>query len=316
MKKLTYDEVRKYVETFNCKLISTEYINSREKIQIECWCGNKNWFLKFNDFYNKVNKDCYLHAKENQRETRRINYTEKHGSFKDSFPEIVLEWDYNKNLNLIPEMFTYGSTEKIWWKCNICHYSWRASINQRTNQETNCPACTGRIVSDKNRLSILFPELVLEWSSKNNLKPYNFSYGSHSRVFWICLSCNFEWESSIKDRCQGYGCPNCVASMGEKLIGHFLNNFGIQYYIEYKFLNCRYINPLPFDFYLPDYNLLIEYDGILHYEDKFNNPEEFKKTKKRDRIKTKYCKDNNINLLRIPYWEFDNIEKILTDALL
>lgn len=61
--------------------------------------------------------------------------------------------------------------------------------------------------------------------------------------------------------------------------------------------------------------MLVEYDGILHYEDKFNNHLEFSKTKVRDKIKTTFCKDNNIPLLRIPYWDFDNIEKILNEAL-
>jgi len=79
--------------------------------------------------------------------------------------------------------------------------------------------------------------------------------------------------------------------------------------------DCRNKKELPFDFYLPDYNLCIEYDGIFHYEDIFDKPYDFKTGKKRDKIKTKYCKDNNINLLRIPYWEFDNIEEILRQTL-
>ena len=70
---------------------------------------------------------------------------------------------------------------------------------------------------------------------------------------------------------------------------------------------------MPFDFYLPKYNILIEYDGKQHflYGGFGIDLLEFMNLKYRDNIKTKYCEDNNIKLIRIPYWEFDNVEKIL-----
>ena len=74
---------------------------------------------------------------------------------------------------------------------------------------------------------------------------------------------------------------------------------------------------MPFDFYLPDYNTCIEYDGELHYKavDYFGGDDALGNTKCRDEIKTQYCKENNIKLIRIPYWEFDNIEEILNREL-
>jgi len=78
-----------------------------------------------------------------------------------------------------------------------------------------------------------------------------------------------------------------------------------------------------FDFYLPDYNLCIEFNGIQHYEPiDFAgrgydwSKENFKKIKINDKIKTKYCRNNNIPLLIIPYWKFDNIEEMLSQKLL
>ena len=77
-----------------------------------------------------------------------------------------------------------------------------------------------------------------------------------------------------------------------------------------------------FDFYLPEYNLFIEYDGMQHFEPvRFHNQTDeemeltFELTKKRDEIKNIYCKENNINLLRIPYWEKENIETIIINHL-
>ena len=80
---------------------------------------------------------------------------------------------------------------------------------------------------------------------------------------------------------------------------------------------------LPFDFYIPSLNIAIEYDGEDHYmfvfrgkgdtyEKAFNR---FIGTKVRDTIKTMYCKENNIKLIRIPYWDFDRIEEILEKEL-
>ena len=67
------------------------------------------------------------------------------------------------------------------------------------------------------------------------------------------------------------------------------------------------------DFYIEDINLAIEYDGQQHYKpiEKFGGQEEFEKTIYRDKLKDKYCNDNNIQLIRIPYYDFNNIESIL-----
>jgi very-short-patch-repair endonuclease len=74
---------------------------------------------------------------------------------------------------------------------------------------------------------------------------------------------------------------------------------------------------LTFDFYFPDYNLCIEYDGKQHHQPIpfFGGEEHYQYRKKLDLIKTKYCEENNIDLLRIPYWEKENIEQILINKL-
>ena len=91
----------------------------------------------------------------------------------------------------------------------------------------------------------------------------------------------------------------------------------ILYEREKQFKDCRDKQVLPFDFYLPDYNLCIEYDGEQHFKEVkwFGGKEGFEKRVKHDNMKNKYCEDNNINLLRIPYTEFENIENILKQAI-
>ena len=101
------------------------------------------------------------------------------------------------------------------------------------------------------------------------------------------------------------GCPKCSESLGEKEISVILNKLGIKYDREKKFKGCKYVNLLSFDFYLPEYNTCIEYDGKQHYEsiNFFGGNKEFKKLIVKDNIKTKFCQDNNIKLLRIRYDE-------------
>ena len=76
-------------------------------------------------------------------------------------------------------------------------------------------------------------------------------------------------------------------------------------------------SPLRPDFFLPNYNLVIEFDGIQHFEpiEFFGGQEGFEKRQQKDREKNEYCKNNNIDILRIPYWDFNNIEKIIKNKL-
>lgn len=111
----------------------------------------------------------------------------------------------------------------------------------------------------------------------------------------------------------------CLVSYWNMYIQQFLEENKIDYKPEYiVYIGDDYYR---YDFYLPQYNLFIEYDGRQHYEPVrfFGNDEDAKyiheRTKKHDEIKNHYCEENNINLLRIPYWETKNIEIIINNCL-
>jgi len=101
----------------------------------------------------------------------------------------------------------------------------------------------------------------------------------------------------------GNGCPFCYESKGEEQVKLFLENNNINYSRQHKFEGCVYKNKLPFDFYLPDYNMCIEYDGIQHFvsSEFFGGEEKLKYIQNNDKIKNEYCNDNNIRLIRIKY---------------
>ena len=106
-------------------------------------------------------------------------------------------------------------------------------------------------------------------------------------------------------------------SVGISKILKFLNDNNISYIREYMFNDCSYIRKLRFDIFVPQYNLCIEYDGEQHYKivDYFGGLDGFIKTKIRDTIKNEYCKNNNINLVRIPYNKINKIDIILSPYL-
>ena len=106
-------------------------------------------------------------------------------------------------------------------------------------------------------------------------------------------------------------------SYGESRIVKYLDGNDVKYIREKTFDTCKNIKLLKFDFHLYADDILIEYDGIQHFEpvEYFGGEESFKKTKMRDEIKTQWCIDNNIKLIRIPYYDYADIEDILSKIL-
>jgi very-short-patch-repair endonuclease len=103
----------------------------------------------------------------------------------------------------------------------------------------------------------------------------------------------------------GTGCPICKESKGEKFITQLLDNNNIVYTKQKRYNDCKggngkYSKKLPFDFYLLDNNILIEYDGRQHFQPVYGE-EQLNKQKQLDNIKNQYCEKNNIKLIRIPY---------------
>jgi hypothetical protein len=114
------------------------------------------------------------------------------------------------------------------------------------------------------------------------------------------------------------GCLKCNSSQGNIEVERILKSNNINYICEYKFQDCKNKKCLPFDFYLPEINACIEFDGQQHFipmgfgsKDPKTPILKLKRTKINDEIRNKYCSINNIKLIRIPYKDFNNIEEIL-----
>lgn len=135
-----------------------------------------------------------------------------------------------------------------------------------------------------------------------------------SSVIWKCkCDCgNICYVSSIHLKDNSTISCGCALSRGEALIQKILSELNISFTPQYTFKDC--INPktnflLKFDFYLPDYNCCIEYDGEQHFRalGGWSTEEHLKETQYRDNIKNQYCKKNNIKLIRIPYTDYNKM---------
>jgi very-short-patch-repair endonuclease len=135
-----------------------------------------------------------------------------------------------------------------------------------------------------------------------------------SKVEIICpIHGSFKQQANA--HLNGQGCPGCNDSKGEVEIKILLKNNEIMYLPQYTFVDCKNIRPLKFDFYLPEHNTCIEYDGRQHFEpiDFFGGNDGLKYIQINDAIKNKYCEDNGIKLIRIRYDE--NAYEILKEIL-
>lgn len=118
----------------------------------------------------------------------------------------------------------------------------------------------------------------------------------------------------------GSGCQRCLSSRGETKIRQILKKKKIVFEEQYRSQDCSNVNTLPFDFLIKvnDKKALIEYHGQHHYEpvgfgaiNEIQIAEQFRSVKERDQIKERWCRENNLPLLIIPFSEYDNIEMLL-----
>jgi len=178
-----------------------------------------------------------------------------------------------------------------------------------------CPNCAIVLIGNKNKLS---NDIFIEKAKLKHCNIYDYSLCNYNltinKIQIICKNHGIFYQTPA-NHLKGHGCPYCKKSNGEKTIGQILINMNIKFIKEKIFYDCKDIRPLPFDFYLPDYNISIEYDGEQHFISlkHWGGDAGLVDRQKKDNIKDEYCKKNNIYLIRIKY--NDNIKNKLLDLL-
>ena len=218
------------------------------------------------------------------------------------FPHIDLIGDY------------FGTHHKTLFKCNkhnITYESRPKDILYTVNG--SCPLCRSEKQSNDQTWS---NEQYIERLSNltDSIIPLEKYIMSCVKIKHKCLKCGNEWCDSPGNLLNYPTCPMCEGSKGEMRIFKYLKDNLINFEFQKGFDDLKYIKSLFYDFYLPNHNLLIEYDGEFHFKPIFSE-ESFLIEQKRDATKNEYALYKDIRLLRIPYWEFDNIETILSKTL-
>lgn len=179
-----------------------------------------------------------------------------------------------------------------------------------------CPDCG--IISRSGKLRKSLEGFILEATNIHGIYDYSkvTYHSTHKKVCIICPT-HGEFHQTPASHLLGVGCPICSSSKGENAIHRYLTDANIIFHRQKVYDGCKNVLCLPFDFYIPSLNTCIEYDGVQHFESVkyFGGLQTFKRQKMLDKIKTEYCLENNIQLLRIPYYEYDNINNILATLI-
>ena len=125
-------------------------------------------------------------------------------------PELLREWDREKNGELTPDTAYPYSRTRVYWRCEKGH-SWIVAICSRVEGMTGCPVCAGKAVqAGENDLATLYPDIAAQWHPTKNgqLWPSMVRPGAHRKVWWRC-ELGHEWQAEVKRRVNGAGCPYC-----------------------------------------------------------------------------------------------------------
>lgn len=276
-KTLSLEEVQTKITKIspNIKIIGN-YVNTRTKVLCKCEKCGYEWYTTSDKLMQ--GRGCPSCSKKIKGMT-----LEKYQKLEAKHIKMIGKYQGTK----IPTTF----------KCLICGYTWKAEPYDVLNK-SGCPKCHKCAKPSEDEIQY-------------RLDKYNLTYirGTYidSTVHKMkvkCNKCGRIFEALPCNLFHGSGCPHCNKSKGETFIEVFLTKRNIDFTPQYCIhlpndsSKNRFI-----DFYIPKLNLFIEYNGIQHYTpiEYFGGKLQFNKQQERDMAVRKYCIDNNINLVEIPY---------------
>lgn len=302
------NEIKEYISSnSSCEFIDNRgYINKEDKIKIKCQCGSI-FYKTFFDFKETENKCC-----------------KKCSGINDFSIEDVKRFiETNSKCKLISNKYeNMQKPLRVLCECGIEFHPSFAMFKFQNKRQ--CNNCGYAITGSKNSLSY---EDVKSNVEKMGVKLISNIYKNNSEKMIFKCSCGEVFTRSYYEVSQGVArCLKCSRSKGEMKVMNYLDKLNITYELQKQYNDCRGEHkPLLFDFKIDlnnNYYILLEYDGEQHYKPvKFNGTSDknadwiYNRTLRYDQIKNEYCKKNNIPLIRIPYWNFDNIEEILDREL-
>ena len=193
------------------------------------WNYDKNFPTKPDEvFYKQKKKAWWICSNGHQYEALISNRTtkntgcniclgrsfEKGNSFFENYPDLIKEWDFQKN-EIDPRKIPPRSNKRVYWVCAKNH-SWERMIHHRTKNDQGCPICNHLQASVDNNIEITHPHLVREWDFKKNIISItSLTFKSCKKVWWICSS-GHEWNATVNTRASGAKCPYCIGKLASE----------------------------------------------------------------------------------------------------
>lgn len=281
--------------------ILTKDIKNRDTI-IEIKCPNCNQIFKKTYWNFQRSKNCPLC---NPKKARQRKTTEEF--IKEAKEVHGNKYDYS--------LVDYkNNNTKVKIICPV--HGVFEQIPKEHLRGRNCSKCSGGVKDTKEsfvqKAKLIHGENAYDYSLVNYIN-------SNTKIKIKCLECGNELVVLPNSFLQGRGCSHGRKSFGEKIIKQFLIENNINYIQEAVFVDLIGINggKLRFDFWLPDLNTVIEFQGKQHYEIRESwdgkSDTNLNIRQLNDQIKRDYCRNNNIKEIEIPYTDLRNIYKILTE---
>lgn len=287
---VTFEKVKHVVEVQGYQLLTqeSEYTNTRMSLTVQCPNGHITK-RRYDSFLAKNN--CRECTNDEKRKDFSIvkKYIEKAGF-------ILLDKQYKNSYTPLNVQCKNGHVSKMTYNCLKQGDGCRECLHDTYRKKYDD---VKKIIEERGYT--LISKEYLNARQKLHLKC------SNGHDYHVSLGM-FHWNHN--------DCPKCNSirnSKGEEIIESILIENNVEYKKQHRFNDCKNKRALPFDFYIPSINLTIEFDGEQHFKpkSKFDGEMGFAERVYNDAIKNAYCEDNNIKLLRIPYWELKNIKNIL-----
>ncbi|MDZ5473275.1 zinc-ribbon domain-containing protein [Bacillus sp. 31A1R] len=256
----------------------TIHAKSNKKVWWKCiegheWEASVNNRNGGNDVIKRACKKC--RKKENFAEGK---------SLKEYCPEVLVEWDYDKN-TVNPEDISASYWHKVWWKCKNGH-EWKHEVRHRAQGKGKCQVCQS--------FGFLYPVLAADWHPEKNkdLTPFDVTPRS-SKMVWFKCSRGHEYERTLSNHLvASVNCPKCnsATSFPEQAIFYYINKVFPSVINRHRF-DFKSTNNVGVeaDLFIPELNLAIEYDGWYAHTEAVE----------RDEFKNEILLENGIQLIRI-----------------
>jgi len=290
--KCDINEIRKEFDELNFKLISTTYISKKP---IKFICSN-----------NHKTEMFYMNWKKSKHKCRICYFGElqKSKAFTHKYVKEIFE---NKNCMLLTNNYI-NAKQSLEYICPNNHHTSTTFDKFNSSNNVLCGYCSRIYRKTIDEMKIEFENVgytLLSTEYTNAKTPLKFicNNGHRHQLSWT----HFD---------RGQRCAQCVSNRGIDECVIYLKKHNIPYKLEHRFPDCKNVKPLPFDIYVND-TFMIERDGRQHFEivDHFGGIDTYISQTERNRIKTMYCINKNIPLLRISYKELKQTPTIIENFI-